>query len=242
MGRLTKKDYDGMLFWYCNKGGWRMKEIDKLGRYEDVDPRPNNLRKMKKEYLKYKKIEEELGIDFITLFKASKGIAVYNESKTAIEINVIPTIDLFNKRLIVSTGDILRPYKVLYFKDYGDTWALTKEGLEKDPNEEIHDNGIVVPEEILERLRHAGESAIEEKNKVLKSGTFTGDPKDYITSVTNTFIGYNDKRVADNTIYFIADRFILRDKTLEVEIDLTDQFDKFDKIVIDGIIFVKEKK
>ena len=30
-------------------------------------------------------------------------------------------------------------------------------------DEETHDNGIVISEDILERLRHAGESAIEEK-------------------------------------------------------------------------------
>lgn len=82
------------------------------------------------ELIEYKKIEEELGIDLDVLFKASKGIVVYNESKTAIQIDVIPTIDLFNKRLIVYTGDLSRPYKTLYFKDYGKTWALTKEELE----------------------------------------------------------------------------------------------------------------
>lgn len=75
-------------------------------------------------------IEDELGIDLITLFKASQGIDVYNESKTAIQIKVIPTLDLLNKKLICFTGDILKPYRVVYFKDYGKTWSLTKEELE----------------------------------------------------------------------------------------------------------------
>jgi len=85
------------------------KSVQKLGQLEDI--------------------EEELGIDLITLVKASKGIVVYNESKTAIEIDVIPTIDLLNKRFIVWSGDIMKPYKTLYFKDYGKTWALSKEEL-----------------------------------------------------------------------------------------------------------------
>ena len=49
MSRLTKKDYDGMVYWYRSKSDYHAsKEIDKLGRYEDVDPRPNRLREIKK--------------------------------------------------------------------------------------------------------------------------------------------------------------------------------------------------
>ena len=105
--RLTKKREDGQYL----KATKSIDEcMNKLGQLEDI--------------------EEELGIDLITLFKASKGVVVYNESKTAIQIDVIPTIDVFGKRLIVSTGDILKPYKTLYFKDIGKTWSLTKEELE----------------------------------------------------------------------------------------------------------------
>ena len=111
--RLTKYKPSGeSMFPYRLKDAELSTELDsihKLGQLEDI--------------------EEELGIDLITLVKASKGIVVYNESKTAIEIDVIPTIDLLNKRFIVWSGDIMKPYKTLYFKDYGKTWALSKEEL-----------------------------------------------------------------------------------------------------------------
>ena len=132
MGRLTKKDYDGMLFWYRNKGGWRMEEIDKLGRYEDVDPRPNYLRKMKKEYLKYKDIEEELGIDLITFFKylSAKEVFFINDFNE-VQKAVVRSIDkkgliVFEEAFYWGECDF-----TLYFNDYGKTWALTKEELQQ---------------------------------------------------------------------------------------------------------------
>lgn len=45
-----------------------------------------------------------------------------------------------------------------------------------------------------------------------------------------------------NTIYITADHFILKDKTLDIEIDLKGQLDNFDKIVINGVTFVREEK
>ena len=83
---------------------------------------------MQKELVEYKKIEEKLGIDLITLIKTSKGIDV--DEGNAIRENVIPTIDLLNKRLIVYTWNFDCPYKTYYFKDYGKSWVLTGEELE----------------------------------------------------------------------------------------------------------------
>ncbi len=138
MARLTKKDYDGMLFWYRNKGGWRMEEIDKLGRYEDVDPRPNYLRKMKKEYLKYKEIEKELGIDLVTLIKAMKnGVFVisYDEGivfeEPMLGFNQESKTNLYVLESVCHMPpDELCKSSNYYLKDYGKTWALTKEELE----------------------------------------------------------------------------------------------------------------
>lgn len=146
MKRLTKKDYDGMLFWYRNKGGWRMEEIDKLGRYEDVDPRPNYLRKMKKEYLKYKEIEDKFGCDFIFLDNVcSNGVYCYEQSIKDCDsspkgnIVYIPSEDIHvnffgvckEQRMgVVVMGCLGYVYHSLHIKDYGKTWALTREELE----------------------------------------------------------------------------------------------------------------
>jgi hypothetical protein len=83
------------------------------------------------ELIEYKNIEEELGIDLITLFKALKnGIYIYaNGGKYVDEgdcsfLSNINTINYSNKSFISFKWKY-------YFKDYGKTWALTKEELEK---------------------------------------------------------------------------------------------------------------
>ena len=131
MARLTKQDYDGMLFWYRSKSdNYASKEIDKLGRYEDVDPRPNYLRKMKQEYLKYKELEERIGIDLATLLKGlADGIfykiraanKIYYERQPKLEIAPIFNLT-FEIRVSNNT--------VFDVVDYGKTWALTAEELE----------------------------------------------------------------------------------------------------------------
>lgn len=45
-----------------------------------------------------------------------------------------------------------------------------------------------------------------------------------------------------NTIYLNANHFILKDKTLDIEIDLKGHFDKVNKIIVDGITFVRENE
>lgn len=78
-------------------------------------------------------------------------------------------------------------------------------------------------------------------NKDLKPGIFSGDPKDYETSVTNEIdLGKTDGKF--DTIYLNVNHFILKDKTLDIEIDLKGKLYNFDKIVVDGIAFVKENK
>ena len=93
--------------------------VEKLGKLEDI--------------------EEELGIDFITLFKALKnGIylkfgsekitGVYYEHRA-----ILPRhFDKDYKGYFIDLQLELSINFNFYFKDYGKTWALTKEELEED--------------------------------------------------------------------------------------------------------------
>ena len=86
-------------------------------------------------------IEEELGIDLITLFKALKdGIWTNQEQWYGDEKQ--GKIRFFQVRLLLEENAIgcihnsmwkgKEVIRTLYFKDYGKTWALTKEELEND--------------------------------------------------------------------------------------------------------------
>ena len=85
---------------------------------------------LKTKLKEYKHIEEELGIDLITLFKALKNGVYYKEELT----NRIVRLESFD--LMIQAGAIQPKYKrlllitlPLYFNDYGKAWALTKEEL-----------------------------------------------------------------------------------------------------------------
>ena len=104
--RLTKKGVDG----YYGKCDWHMQ--DKLGQLEDI--------------------EEELGIDLITLFKALLNGVYYKGAYGTNNYGKIvyqerPTI-LFE---VANELYCFKPtfFDFIYFKDYGKTWALTKEEL-----------------------------------------------------------------------------------------------------------------
>lgn len=95
--------------------------------------------KMTAELLEYKNIEEELGIDLITLFKALKNgvfVVSYDEG-IVFEEPMLCFNQEINTDLYVLDGVCHMPPNELckspnyYFKDYGKTWALTKEELEK---------------------------------------------------------------------------------------------------------------
>ena len=112
MTRLTKKNDKGLGSWtqlgdqYVPAHNIKHKQcVNKLGQLEDI--------------------EEELGIDLITLFKALKdGIYVNGEKE---HVLLFYDMDFFNKtsfQLHASNGINY------YFKDYGKTWTLTKEELE----------------------------------------------------------------------------------------------------------------
>ena len=93
----------------------------------------NEIGDLRNELKQYKNIEDELGIDLITLFKASQS-----ETITIKGIDFDYEVDeyhfdLRNKYIVVQ---LLRndnyETEVYYFKDYGKTWALTKEELENE--------------------------------------------------------------------------------------------------------------
>lgn len=78
-------------------------------------------------------IEEELGIDLITLFKALKNGVYYFVSGTQLIKDYVWLVDNY---MSIGTRDKLSysfmtafERQTLLFKDYGKTWALTKEEL-----------------------------------------------------------------------------------------------------------------
>ena len=111
--RLTKyeSNYESM-FPYKLKDEELSTELDsihKLGQLEDI--------------------EEELGIDLITLFKALKNGIWYKDYKDSDCIKFTKDIEEH-----INWKELIVPAKYthisLSFKDYGKTWTLTKEELE----------------------------------------------------------------------------------------------------------------
>ena len=90
---------------------------------------------------KYKSIEEELGIDLITLFKALRN-GIWTNQEQCYGNEKQGKIRFFQVRLLLEENAVgcihnsmwkgKEVIRTLYFKDYGKTWALTKEELEND--------------------------------------------------------------------------------------------------------------
>ena len=80
------------------------------------------------EMIEYKTIEEELGIDLVTLIKANNDGAYYKEDLR----HYIAHVDLKHKCVrLVKHYEAEDDFDCQYvmFKDYGKTWCLTKEEL-----------------------------------------------------------------------------------------------------------------
>lgn len=120
MGRLTQKNGDSYIFERLSDDGQlnvRLEDepIDKLGKLEDI--------------------EDELGLDLITLFKALCGTyAVKEDDGHVTEEWSCPRFQApailghgFNAWIVIRDDE---HRKILYLKDYGKTWALTKEELQ----------------------------------------------------------------------------------------------------------------
>ena len=86
---------------------------------------------MSKEFNSIEAIEEELGIDLITLFKALESGVWYKDYKDNDKIKFTDDIEenMKCKELIVPAKYTIIGLK---FKDYGETWALTREELENE--------------------------------------------------------------------------------------------------------------
>ena len=117
MNRLTKNmdtqydfigTYDTNIEEFTNNKKLRISVMNKLGQLEDI--------------------EEELGIDLITLFKAiMNGFWLKRISNYDFVEPYSYIIDLESSRLVQLYEENTR---IFYFEDYGKTWALTKEELE----------------------------------------------------------------------------------------------------------------
>lgn len=96
-------------------------------------------REQDKQLKAYKSIEKKLGIELTILFKAlkngiyRKGVNVYGEyNKNFVTIQHVQCIlDIERKVLYEPSSINLTPTFPVKLKDYGKTWALTREELEK---------------------------------------------------------------------------------------------------------------
>ena len=105
MNRLTKKitQVSGFVGYIKSNNQSNQETLRKLGQLEDI--------------------EEELGVDLVTLFKALDECYIDGHKGTAI---------ILNKEEIgikIKLSDNAWTSKILKIKDYGKTWALTKEEL-----------------------------------------------------------------------------------------------------------------
>lgn len=127
MNRLTEKNINGRCYGYdINTSniesstvieGIALKNcVNKLGKLEDI--------------------EENIGISLITLSKAFKeGIFILDSKYNMIRdcTDILLSIDWNNKCFYIEcTGDCININQFYYFKDYGKTWAFTKEELENN--------------------------------------------------------------------------------------------------------------
>lgn len=139
--RLTKKDKNGN---YYTTGEDIKKAYPKLGQLEDLMEKYHieNIEELetlckyaesvkdwmsiyKEKMYKIKDIEEELGIDLLTLFKALEGIYI-KPNNIYVGSPYLCFAENENRELEFQFKIVDTWYKV---KDYGKTWALTKEVL-----------------------------------------------------------------------------------------------------------------
>ena len=76
-------------------------------------------------------IEEELGIDLITLFKALKEDIYYKDCSTIIKVYVLGISPMRENKFALECYYDFKNFRV-DTRDYGKTFALTKEELENE--------------------------------------------------------------------------------------------------------------
>ena len=93
-----------------------------------------------KEHEQYKAIEQELGVDLVTLFKALKCNEFYSKHPETGEVSWIALPELYycGRKWNIGCGSMIFNEQEKCCdswdcdpKDYGKTWALTREELEK---------------------------------------------------------------------------------------------------------------
>lgn len=101
------------------------------GNYQELIEARETLEKELDRLEEYRKIEEEIGIDLITLFKAySNGFYVKGEKeKQYIDFQNALNANAFKNKEMFYGHEWHYQYVKLY--DYGVTWSLTKEDLEQ---------------------------------------------------------------------------------------------------------------
>ena len=110
--RLTEKKHN----YYTGKDKWQMKANVDLNYVFELEQKLGQL----------EDIEEELGIDLTTLFKALKDGAYFKDFFGGEKYK--PATRCIHN-VLGGYAFVIEP-KAFYFKDYGKTWALTKEELE----------------------------------------------------------------------------------------------------------------
>ena len=75
----------------------------------------------------YAELEEELGIDLITLFKAMTYHGIWEKGNGSVLTPFLYFSNFNGKHHLFGSG--VEWDKRYYLKDYGKTWALTKDGL-----------------------------------------------------------------------------------------------------------------
>ena len=81
-------------------------------------------------------IEDELGIDLITLFKALRdGIYWKDDNGKFYYFDLKGSVLDFNEKMIVDNQIDDMYGETFLLKDYGTTWSLTKKELENETNE-----------------------------------------------------------------------------------------------------------
>lgn len=105
-----------------------------IGNLEPCEIKPLFDEKTQNKLKAYKDIEEELGIELVVLIKALKD-GIYWKGTTCVDTKGIffedkPKINIRAKCL--TNICFRKDLEVVYFKDYGKTWALTREELEEN--------------------------------------------------------------------------------------------------------------
>lgn len=117
MERLTKKE----------KGIYDIKE--RTTQKNEFHIMPSTMIEICQKLGQLEDIEEEIGIDLITLFKLWFGKVNTIYTKMYGELNNCFEVDIYNHRIEFILDEI-DTYEVT-FEDYGKTWALTREELEE---------------------------------------------------------------------------------------------------------------